>query len=920
MKRSFHLLVLLCVFSKFYSQEFFPEITNYSMDQYAFDKQNWDIDVNDDGVVFVANNAGLLIYNGQNWQKYFLPNKTVVRSVLCVNNKIYTGSYEEFGYWTKDYFGVYQYTSLVPKLGKVNQISDQEFWQIFNHKGNIFFLSYSSGVYVYNGTHINFIENSFGTSDFFSDRGKLFFANTERGILEFDHGKLTPFDFKQANHEFNSVNNVAVHDGKTFFYDLFKGGFLFDMKLQTIKALPNKLNSYLRKNILNKVTFISENKLVLGTIKKGIAIYDLSLNSFQVIQKSNGIQNNTILGLKIHNSSLWIALDNGISKVDVSSPIHFYTENSGTLGTVYDIASIKNDYYLGSNTGVYLLSEDNNLRLIEGLEDHVWDITAVEDELLIGHNKGSFVYKKGKQIRKVDETGVFCSVKVPNREKAYIQGTYYGIHYITKENGNWKSFKIDGVSFLVDNIVFESQYVIWVSHPHQGLYRMELDKDYFKIVNSTYYGDYSEFLQYKTNIYEIDKAILFYNSNEWFQFYRDGDSIGRSLKLHSFKDNDLIAKGNEGNWFINRQDNQIRMISNNSSSESFDINSTVVKSRIVSKYEKIINKNDSILLFNLIDGFALLNTNKLKKRSSKLVKLPVIDKIYSENQHFYSNGYELKIPFSDAQYLSFEVYSPQQYGNNHSYKLSGEIQQEALAEGGKFTLQNLNQGKYLLSVVSTSLGNHLSTELKFEVLPPWYLTVQLKILYSLLFVGLIVGFYGIHKKNLRKHQQKIHEKQFRIMKDKIAAYKRQNMEIELNNKTKKLVGFAESNVEKNEIIMVLSNELGRTQKGDVNKARIKSALQLTNDHLKVNREWNVFKRNFDELNSQFLKKLTQEFPSITSRDLRLCAYIKTGLKSKEIAPLLGISVRGVEHHRNRLRKKLKLASDKKLSTFLEHFV
>lgn len=920
MKRSFHLLVLLCVFSKFYSQEFFPEITNYSMDQYAFDKQNWDIDINDDGVVFVANNAGLLIYNGQNWQKYFLPNKTVVRSVLCVNNRIYTGSYQEFGYWTKDYFGIYQYTSLVPKLEKVNQISDQEFWQIFNHKGNIFFKSFSGGVYVYDGTKVSHIEGSFGTHDMCVYDDKTLFANREKGLIEYKNGGVIPFaTFENAN-KYESVNNVATNSEKLFFYDLLKGGFLFDRELNKIDPLPKKLNIFLHDNILNKATFVSESKLVLGTIKKGIVIYDLTLNSTQFIHGETGIQNNTVLGLKSHSQNLWVALDSGVSKININSPISFYTENSGSLGTVYDVAFFDDNYYLGSNTGVYTFTEDNQLRLIEGLEDHVWDIYTTEEDLLIGHNYGCFLVQKGRLVERISETGVFSTVKIPERENEYLQGTYYGINFLRKENGIWKSEKVEDVPFLVDKIIFESQYVIWVSHPYEGVHRMELSEDYFKVVKSVYYGDYEHFYQHKTNIYVVNDTILFYNSDNWYQYFKSNDSIGQIPQFKKLENRDLITVENNGKWFVNRAMGQTISLLDDSNKEKLKMDANELRNRMVSKYEKIRVKDDSLHMLNLNDGFAVFNINELKKQKPIIKKPPVIDKIYSDRKQFISNGAELKIPYSDAQYLSFEIHSPEQYGNSHVYTLNGEIEQTAMVEGGQFTLQNLDYGDYVLSLTNGLQNSSNEKKLAFTVLPPWYLSTGFKILYVVLFVLSIVSIHIINQKSIRKQNRKTQKKYVRKMQNAIYKMERQNLEKALKSKTTELVGFAEASVEKNEIIMVLSNELGRTQKGDVNKARIKSALQLTNDHLKVNREWNVFKRNFDELNSQFLKKLTQEFPSITSRDLRLCAYIKTGLKSKEIAPLLGISVRGVEHHRNRLRKKLKLASDKKLSTFLEHFV
>jgi DNA-binding CsgD family transcriptional regulator len=78
-------------------------------------------------------------------------------------------------------------------------------------------------------------------------------------------------------------------------------------------------------------------------------------------------------------------------------------------------------------------------------------------------------------------------------------------------------------------------------------------------------------------------------------------------------------------------------------------------------------------------------------------------------------------------------------------------------------------------------------------------------------------------------------------------------------------------------------------------------------------DWKTFDTNFERAHEQFIKKLKAEYPKLTPSDLRLCAYLRMNLSSKEIAPLLGISVRGVENHRYRLRKKMDLDIDVNLS-------
>jgi AraC family transcriptional regulator, chitin signaling transcriptional activator len=89
-----------------------------------------------------------------------------------------------------------------------------------------------------------------------------------------------------------------------------------------------------------------------------------------------------------------------------------------------------------------------------------------------------------------------------------------------------------------------------------------------------------------------------------------------------------------------------------------------------------------------------------------------------------------------------------------------------------------------------------------------------------------------------------------------------------------------------------------------------------NNAIKNKDEWKVYETNFNELHEDFFKELLQAYPNLSNKDLKLCSYLKMNLSSKEIAPLMGISVRGVEVHRYRLRKKMGLDSKENLTNFM----
>ena len=80
--------------------------------------------------------------------------------------------------------------------------------------------------------------------------------------------------------------------------------------------------------------------------------------------------------------------------------------------------------------------------------------------------------------------------------------------------------------------------------------------------------------------------------------------------------------------------------------------------------------------------------------------------------------------------------------------------------------------------------------------------------------------------------------------------------------------------------------------------------------------WRIFEDNFNEVHEDFLKRLKQQFPDLSPGDLKLAAYLRMNLSSKEISPLLFISVRSIENKRSRLRKKLGLKEEDNLVDFI----
>jgi DNA-binding CsgD family transcriptional regulator len=119
---------------------------------------------------------------------------------------------------------------------------------------------------------------------------------------------------------------------------------------------------------------------------------------------------------------------------------------------------------------------------------------------------------------------------------------------------------------------------------------------------------------------------------------------------------------------------------------------------------------------------------------------------------------------------------------------------------------------------------------------------------------------------------------------------------------------------KNELLAFIKEDLKNTNENE--NRSIKSVISTINKNISKDDTWNVFKEAFDSADKDFLKKLKLAHPSLTPNDLRLCAYLRLNLSSKEVAPLLNISVRSVEIKRYRLRKKMDLSHEQGLVEYI----
>ena len=240
--------------------------------------------------------------------------------------------------------------------------------------------------------------------------------------------------------------------------------------------------------------------------------------------------------------------------------------------------------------------------------------------------------------------------------------------------------------------------------------------------------------------------------------------------------------------------------------------------------------------------------------------------------------------------------------------------------------KNLPPGTYLFKVrakIANSKPENLATY-TFTINKPWYATNLLVFIYLLLGIIGAVYIHKTYKKYYREKEQKLIEENNLLLEiaalesnQQIMRLKNEQLSQDVDTKNKELAVSTMSLIKKNELLSLIKEDLKNNT--DQGSKSIKSVITTITKNISEEDTWTVFKEAFDTADNNFLKKVKQAHSSLTPNDLRLCAYLRLNLSSKEIAPLLNISVRSVEIKRYRLRKKMDLPHEKGLVEYILSF-
>lgn len=935
-----------------------PNIINYTKQVYNAGSQNWNIAQDKNGILYFANNDGLLSFDGTAWRIYKLPNKTILRSIMVDNdNRIYVGGQGEIGYFFSDTNGELTYTSLNPLIAaKDNDFADV--WNICFFQKRFFFRA-NRKILEYDGKQIT-VHNSINWGFLGTVNGELLARENDQGLVTYHDGRWhTRIENKQLPAENLFIRTaLPLSKDSILLVTLMHG--LFVLHGDTITTFDTPDIRSIAGNNISAACLLSADRIALVTNLAGCIIIDKNGKFIQRFTKSEGIQNNNVLSAFLDkDQNLWLGLDNGIDLVTYNNAIRNIFPDQLDRNSGYTSATHNRQLYLGVSTGVYRIKMDTNVHdlsytigrfdFVEESKGQVWNLASVNGQLLMGHNKGAYTVVENKAIPLDTKTGFWGFQSLYNTQPSPVimSGTYNGINFYNYQNGvlsEPKSYsKVESARFVAS-----SKDLIWIAHPYKGVYYIHYNKT--GVGEAAKYTDSKKVLSTNHNkIFQLDDKVILTTDNGIFEYDESQKDFVRSARLEKLLGKapiSYIRQDPSGNiWFC--RDRKVGVLDRSFKTPKI-VFITEIDGRIMANGFENINVIDSNnVLIAAERGFFHINYSLYKKNKQALhvlirnVQAPLKDDglIYG-GYGTPSNNPSIKHKHNSLHFECSSTLFGQEQNTEYSYYLEGfDKDWSPWTKKTERDYTNLPAGYYTFKVKCRNNFDNESTisGFSFTILPPWYQTWWAYTLYIITFVSLLYLFYKRQQRKYKRLQQiKLQEQQRKYDEEQkqlqlqhqleiqesekqIIQLRNEKLQSEVEHKNAELASSAMNLVRKKEMLSKLKEDLaGYKNIPEPDKAgkEFQKIIRVIDKELDHDEEWEQFAVHFDSVHTNYLKILKEKYPALTTSDLKLAAYLRLSLSTKEIAQLMNISIRGVETSRYRLRKKLGLENEMNLFDFL----
>jgi serine phosphatase RsbU (regulator of sigma subunit) len=771
----------------------FP-ITNFTPKDYGKNQgvQNWALTQSSEGILYSASNNGVLEYDGNKWK--FIPvvnGKWVYSLATDSNNIMYAGSEGNFGYFQKDGKGRLSYISLSDSLLKEEDKFFTRIWRIFAGDDRIYFQS-NEAIFVYDQKALKTIYPVGGTSFHLASfaNNTLYVRERQKGLMKCVKDKLVLVPNSQLFSEYGVFSMLPFKSDpeKLLVVTKEKGLYTYNSSTDEFSEFVTPENSiWYNANLIGGIR-LRNGLFALSSESFGTILLNESGTILQYINNAIGLQDdNVVAQLEDKSGNLWLALNKGLSKADITSPLQSYTS---IQGSIYGAVVYKDKIYLASSNGLFSKSPTDADFIMDSRFPYsfiIWQLLVDEDRMYLATNVGLYVFD-GTKSREVVK-GNFRKIVIAKNKKILAGGSD-GFHILKSDFSPEHNFseEISGeiLGIEEDPSSTKAHSIYWIS-TNAALYRItDATGAAYKVKPYDVSYGLTEDWKYP---YTFNNRLVVGNN---FGLYELGPEKNDSAIFEAIRFYSIESAGKSFSFLKDYPDKTIAIIENKPhivfKSDKHEIYRPFL-SIDLGKENALYSFKDQLYIC-LDEGLVIYNEKDTKNYNEAFET--VIRKISTKKDSVLFDGaavdlYTISHPL-DFAWNELNIEFSSNYYNNedkmlYRYKLDGlDTSYSAWQTDHKVRFNNLHEGSYKLIIQSKNIYEATGKDavIEFNVLPPWYRTSLAFVVYGIgfiLFVFMAVKIASYRLKQQNKQLDELVKKRTREIEHKNVELKEQNIQI-----------------------------------------------------------------------------------------------------------------------------------------------
>jgi len=305
-KRLLHISLLLTCLAQVNGQDILKDslyIRSFGTADYRASEFNYSVAEDENGILFFANENGILEYDGSNWRMHPLPDYSqVITLEMGPDGRLYVGGRNEFGYMERDSTGTMHYTSLRSTIDKEFEFGPV--WQILFRNGSVYFQNYES-IIRFDGElgHKLPIKNGW----LFEIGGELYASVIEKGIAKFEGDSLKFLNTEIKLKEDNPMRPMGQIGREKILPTEYNGLFLLDTVTFKTRKWDVPASKELIKHGIYDGTEWGDDMFMFSTVRNGLVWINKRGEVVRILGKADGLKSTETRSFhRDSKGNLWI--------------------------------------------------------------------------------------------------------------------------------------------------------------------------------------------------------------------------------------------------------------------------------------------------------------------------------------------------------------------------------------------------------------------------------------------------------------------------------------------------------------------------------------------------------------------------------------------------------------------------------------